>query len=144
MTDPPLVVERMYEAGCAELFDAWTDPALIQQWFFVDPTWHAEVSADVRPGGSYTLSMITTDGERHTMTGRYLELERPRRVVFTWNSHVTQDTKVTVEIEPVGSKTRVRLIHEGISDPAARPPHERGWTGCLANLDAWLVAAASP
>lgn len=130
----PLVIEKLYDAGCTEVFDAWADPDIMRQWFFVDPAWSAEVEADVRPGGRYRLAMITEAGERHTMTGEYLEVDRPRRLVFTWSSHVVSDTKVTIELETLDGRTRLRLTHEGIADAVARERHEAGWGGCLANL----------
>ncbi len=131
----PLIVERFLDADCETVFAAWTNPVLIARWFFVDPSWRAEVENELRVGGSYRLTMHTADGERHVMHGEYLEIERPRRVAFTWSSHVASNTRVVVELEPKGNGTQLRLTHYLPSSDEVRKAHEHGWMGCLGNLE---------
>jgi uncharacterized protein YndB with AHSA1/START domain len=134
MSEETIVMERMFDADAETLYEAWTDPKVMAQWFFVDPTWSAEVENELRVGGTYRLAMVLSTDERHTMSGEYLELEPHRRIRFTWNSHVVDNSRITIEIEPVGDRTRLRLTHELIPSEEARQAHRAGWGGCLDNL----------
>jgi uncharacterized protein YndB with AHSA1/START domain len=131
-----LVIERKLDASVEEVFAAWTDPEIIAKWFFVDPSWSVQAEADLKVGGNYRLAMTTAEGEVHTMTGQYMEIDRPHRLSFTWSSHVAKNTRVTVELSPTGKGTLLRLTHEVPSEAVA--PHEAGWRGCLDNLQRLL------
>jgi len=137
MADAPmkrLVVERYFDAECGAVFDAWTDPELIARWFFVGDGWSAQARNDLTVGGSYELRMNTDDGQTHVMRGEYLEIERPRRLAFTWSSHVATGTTVIIELEPRGSGTQLTLTHLLPDIEDVRKAHEAGWRGCLENL----------
>lgn len=134
MSSETLVVERTFNADCATLYDAWTDPAVMAKWFFVDEGGRAEVKSDLRVGGRYELKMIFPGDVEHTMHGEYLELEPHRRVRFTWNSAVATGTEVTVEFEAIGDRSRLRLTHAFIDSDELRRRHAHGWGGCLDNL----------
>lgn len=71
--------------------------------------------------------------------GEYLEVEPPRRVVFTWGWD-REDTSIppgttTVEITLTSSDggTRLRLVHRGLPDDV-RKEHDEGWAHYLARL----------
>lgn len=134
MSDDTIVLERLFDADAQTLYDAWTDPRIMAEWFFVGMDWDAEVENDLRVGGDYRLSMIMPSGERHTMHGSYLALEPGRRVSFTWTSHVVENTRVTIELEPRDHGTLLRLTHELVDSEQARSAHREGWGGCLDNL----------
>lgn len=134
MSDDIIVLERLFDADAQTLYDAWTDPEIMAQWFFVGMDWSAEVENELRVGGGYRLAMLMPTGERHTMHGDYLELDPPRRVVFSWSSHVVENSRVTIELETKGEQTLLRLTHELIPTAEARDAHRQGWGGCLENL----------
>lgn len=133
-----ITLERLFDAVPATLYEAWTNPVVMAKWFFVEAHWSAEVNNDVRVGGEYTLSMVLDDETRHTMHGRYLDLEPNRLVRFTWTSHVAENTVVTVEFEPRGEKTLLRLTHELVPTEEGRMQHRHGWGGVLENLATWV------
>ena len=84
-----LVIERTFKASPERVFDAFTDPAQIQAWWwphgFTCPT--AEV--DLRVGGTYRIAMEwpgSTPAEAqfsHHMRGEYYEIDRPHRLVMS-------------------------------------------------------------
>jgi uncharacterized protein YndB with AHSA1/START domain len=149
MTAEPLVVrvERVLDAPPERIFAAWTDPAVLRRWFAAEPDWTTpEAETDVRVGGSYRLAMRSGDGAVHTMTGEYLEVDPPHRLVYTWRRQPRAGgpahSVVSVDFIAEGSATRVVLEERGFPDVAERDSHDRGWRGCIDNLERRVVAAA--
>jgi uncharacterized protein YndB with AHSA1/START domain len=67
-------------------------------------------------------------------TGKYLELERPRRLVFTLEDTVGfQDTVVTIEIVLADSGCELTLTHEGVLQEYKDKVQE-GWTMIVSSL----------
>jgi uncharacterized protein YndB with AHSA1/START domain len=91
-----------------------------------------------RPGGLYRVEVIPGN----TAVGEFVELDRPRRLVFTWGWEAGgNDTKVapgtsTVEIElvPNGDGTTLRFRHHGLPDEGAAESHAHGWDHYLERL----------
>ena len=118
-------VDRILDASVEEVWEAWTDASLLADWI-VAPGCHVE--ADVRVGGSFRFDMGCEGQPPVPHTGRYLALERPRLIEFTWVSPWTGgESRVRIDLEPVGAKTRFRLVHEGLPDEANAKDHEAGW-----------------
>ena len=66
--------------------------------------------------------------QRHPHSGRFLEITRPRRIVFTWTSpHAGQDTRVTLDFAAAGERTLLTLTHERLPE-AMVEAHRGGWT----------------
>jgi uncharacterized protein YndB with AHSA1/START domain len=140
MSESTLVLHRHFDTDPETLFEAWTDPSVMALWLFVGPDWRAEVENDLRVGGIYRVKMFTTDGEVHTMSGEYIEIDPPRRLSFTWSSHVAADTVVTIDLSPADGGTEMTLTHSGLADATIKP-HSHGWTGCLESLGRHLTSS---
>src|SRR6476469_8268382 len=87
VNDDPTVLrlERVFDAPPERVYAAWTEPALLRRWWAAEPGWTTpEATTDVRVGGAYRLSMKGTDGILRTVVGEYLEIDPPRRLVYTW------------------------------------------------------------
>lgn len=107
--------------------------------YFVDPVkmvaWKARAAwLEPRPGGLFRVEV----NDRNTARGQFLEIEPPRRIVFTWGWEGADDmppgsTRVEVTLEPHGDETVVRLVHSGILD-ALRPSNAAGWNHYLPRL----------
>ena len=132
-----LEVERRLPAPIAEVFRWWTEPELLARW--MTPIGTVEADVDLRVGGSLRIVMRGGDTViEHS--GTYVEINPPRRLVFTWISPFTGDESslVTVDLEPDGDHaTVVRLRHSQLPDAAAES-HRGGWSTMLARLAAGL------
>ena len=133
MTDR-VVLEVDVAAPPEVVYDFFTQAELLCRWMGVD----AELEA--RPGGVFRFAIAPGQ----FCSGRYVEADRPRRVVFTWGYESDAmpvepgSTTVEVDIEAVGGGTRVRLVHSGL-DAAMRAMHEDGWRRFLPRLAAVAV-----
>lgn len=78
-----LTLTRLIDATPDKLFRAWTEPALLKQWFVPRPWTVVRVETDVRPGGSSLVVMRSPEGQEIPNRGVYLEVVPGRRLVFT-------------------------------------------------------------
>jgi len=65
-----------------------------------------------------------------------VQIDRPRKLVFTWSGALTNDvsTLVTVELNPRGDETELVLTHERLPTPTIVEGHTRGWGNILDHL----------
>ena len=122
------------------LFDAWLAPEVAGKWLFASasrPLAHAEIDARVAGGFRFVESRDDATIEH---TGKYLEVARPRRLVFALHagSQLPVGTRVTVEIVPAARHSHVTVIHENLPADAANRMECR-WTGMLYGLGATLA-----
>jgi len=135
MADPvSLTVERRIAAPPEAVFDAWLDPASFRHWLFATPDGVMErVEADPRVGGRFLVAERRgADLAEHF--GEYLEIDRPRLVVFDfWTSFSAERTRITVTIVPDGAGSLLILRHDGVwADYEERS--RQGWTMIVGNL----------
>jgi uncharacterized protein YndB with AHSA1/START domain len=133
--DLVLVVRRTIDAPAELLFDAWTRPEHLLEWWGPRPTRCIGAEMDLRVGGAYRLVHALPDGSTLVVSGEMLVVERPRKLVYTWRVGDAADAeRVTVRFEPRGASTEIVVTHERIATEDARAGHEGGWNGCLDGL----------
>ena len=145
-SDRELVLTRLIDAPRAKLYQAWTDPELLKQWFAPLPYTTPVVETEVRPGGATLIVMRGPDGTEFPNRGVYLEVVENQRLVFTdayttaWAPSAKPFMTVTVTFEDEGGKTRytARVQHWTVAD---REAHEQmgfhqGWGQCADQLAA--------
>lgn len=134
-TELTLKVARHIPATPERVFDAWLDPETIRKFMITGPEAGVKSAAtDPKVGGRYDIVMTNEMGEIPHW-GVYREIDRARRLVFTWNSpHAAPDSLVTLTFEPEGDGTMLTLVHEKFLSEGHRDGHEKGWTGILTSL----------
>ncbi len=129
-------VSRTFNTTAERLFDAWLDPQRARQFLFTRPgqvvVW-AEIDAQV--GGSF-LFVARRDGKDIDHIGKYLEIDRPRRLVFTLRVPTVwaDDNRVAVEIVPLETGCELTVTHEGVLTEH-KSGIESGWTLFLDGLE---------
>ena len=84
-------------------------------------------------GGTFRIDMQAQDGRVFVHTGQYLVIQRPDKLMFTWNSSILGDysSQVTVEFYEQGENCLMVLLHELPPDDAIIEDHRQGWTAIL-------------
>ena len=133
---PKVTVRREIAASAEELFDAWLDPASLAMWMRPGDTPRTTAKVDPRVGGEFEIVMHLESGPvRHS--GSYQEIDRPRRLAFTWISPHTKQTasRVAVDFHARRGTTEVVVTHELLPSLDAVAAHTRGWSGILKLLE---------
>ncbi|MEQ8897524.1 MAG: SRPBCC family protein [Roseovarius sp.] len=135
-TDLTLTVERVIDASPERLFDAWLDPETMKRFICPGATTVPSASSDAHEGGRFEV-MMRVDGKDLPHTGTYKEIDRPNRLVFTWESHASRDdSEVTLTFTPGSGGTHVTLTQIRFLSEDQREGHRKGWTSILEKLAA--------
>ncbi len=139
MTGPRVaVVRRVLPAPPDVVFDEWLDPVGMTEWMCPRPARAVKIALEPSAGGSLRID-IEDSGVSLYVTGRFVELDRPRRLRFTWSCSAWADpsvqSEVTVTLEDYGTgETLMTIEHEQLP-PAEVDGHQRGWGAIAAQLD---------
>ncbi len=139
-----LAMSRRFAAPRERVFAAWTDRALVAQWFGpVDATCTIH-EWDARTGGAYSLTMHDADGDDMPLSGEFREIVPPERLVISWvwgqGGMAGRETILTLEFEDAGGDTILHLTHALLPDAEWARKHSMGWGSCLDALAASLAA----
>lgn len=110
------VVVRHFSQSAESVFDAWLDTDFLGRWMF-GPNVREErivrLNLEVRAGGSFSF-VVDRHGDEVDHVGEYVEIDRPRRLVFTWGTRDTlpETSRVTIEINPRDDGCDLKLTHE--------------------------------
>ena len=135
-TGSTVQIRRRVRATAEQIFDLWTKPDLMVQWMSPFPgVVDCKARCDLRPGGAFSLVMSSAESRRE-VSGTFVQVDRPRKLVFTWIGPLTNsvNTLVTVELYPCGDDTDLVLTHERLPTLAIREGHTRGWGTILDHL----------
>ena len=150
MSSPVVLrVTHRYSASADRVFDAWLTPGQASRFLFRTRTGNVmrcEITPEVGGGFTVTDRRPTADGDESVFDvvhmGRYLEISRPRRLVFDLSvltfGH-DDPTRVTVDVTPLGPQaSEVVLTHELGATELARmteESHRRTWVNMLALIE---------
>lgn len=139
-----LQIKKFINASCARVYDAWTDPAQLRQWFGPENVHTRNITADVRIGGKYRWDLTSPEGEEMSAFGEYKELVPGKKIVFTWQwdddeAWENRTSVVTIELFERGSGTELQLTHEQLPSEESRDRHKEGWNSLLDRLEQFLV-----
>ena len=125
-----IVREVRIAARPDEVFPYFTDADKLVVWKA------ARAELDARPGGVFRMDVT---GRGDVARGQYVEIDPPRRVVFTWEwedrGAATPPVRSMVEVtlSPDGDGTLLRLVHRGVPQESRRGS-AAGWAHYLARL----------
>jgi uncharacterized protein YndB with AHSA1/START domain len=124
---PPVHASVVVGAEPAVVFEYFVDPLRIVRWM------GSEATLETEPGGTFALTV-----EGSAVRGRFVEVDRPHRVVFSWGFEGSTalppaSSVVEVTLTPDPDGTRVDLVHRGLSEEEAGR-HGVGWRHFLSRL----------
>jgi uncharacterized protein YndB with AHSA1/START domain len=121
-------LEQIFAEKPSRVYDSWLSTESLREWFFAPEDTVLKTILDPVVGGQYQFSILR-EGQRIEMTGKYLELDRPRRLVFDWGL-----SRVIIAITAIGTGSKLSLIHEDIPD-SFFDSTKSGWAKSLDRLD---------
>ncbi len=145
-----LSLQRRFDAPRERVFQAFTDPEVMKQWWGPRGFTTTEADMDAVPGGQARWCMVRdADGHRSRVAAQVVAVDAPSRLVLWMTDHCDGDpdwqdipadmtTTVTMEFRALGPcATEVTLRQEGFPDVVSRDVHKTGWASgldCLADL----------
>lgn len=155
VADARVVLTRTLRHPPSRVFTAWTRADQIERWLKPGPDFTLEARVDCRAGGELELVFRDPDGTKNRVTGRYLVVRPPERLVFTWQWQTSEapiggapravppdaagvETLVTVDFASHGGGTLLTVTHERFMTEAETQRHGAGWTGALDQLRGFL------
>ena len=142
MSDGPHVqvrVSRRFDAPPERVFDAWLDPETARRFLFATETGEiVRLQIEPREGGQYSI-VDRRDGQDVEHRGEYLEIDRPRRLVFTLQApFYSEDVdRIAIDVASVGAGCELTLLHETAPEWADRV--EDGWNPIFDSLEEVLA-----
>ncbi len=137
-----VVLRRVFHAPPALVFDAFTKPEMLKEWWGHEDTTTPVAEVDLRVGGAYRLEMVGKAGGRFALAGEFRVIEPPRKLAYTWNwvegGPFKGETLVTLEFKDHSEGTELVLTHEGFDDPKIRDQHDQGWSSSFNCLDSYF------
>lgn len=150
-----LIIERTFNAPRQLVWQTWTEPEKIKQWWGPTNYTAPVCKVDFRVGGGYLYCMRSTEGINFWSKGTYLEINTPSKIVVTdsfsdENGNIFTASElgfpgdwplelvVTITLDEANGKTFLKLHHEGI-------PGEFQWmteAGWIEALDKFEKALA--
>ena len=141
---PDELVSHIHIAAAPErVFQALVDPHQVTQWWGGKGQGQSYrctmFENDLRVGGRWSTSGTSGDGT-FEVSGEYLEIDPPRRLVYTWTASWTGAVTTTVrwELEPSEQGTRVTIRHTGLAGHPELAQSYRGWPLILGWLQVFV------
>ena len=155
-----LVLERVIDVPRKRVWEAWTKPEHLKQWFTPEPWKTVDCEVDLRPGGIFRTVMRSPEGQEFPSIGCFLEVVENEKLVWTSvllpgfrpatlesSGHecaeLAMTAIITFETQGKGTKYTARVLHK---DEEGRRKHEEmgfheGWGKALEQLVAHMKAA---
>jgi uncharacterized protein YndB with AHSA1/START domain len=148
LAEREITITRVFDAPRALVFEAWTDAAMLAQWWGPKGFTNPVCEIDARVGGALRIHMRSPDGSVHPMKGEFREIVPPQRLVFTniavdeTGNHIIEGLTTVTFTEETG-KTMLTLHTRGSAVVEKAVPYlqgmEYGWTQSIDKLQAMLA-----
>ena len=140
--DLVLVLECRLQASPSRVFRALTDPAELAQWWGPPGFSTPELELEVTVGGGYRFTMQPPEGDAFHLSGEYLEIDPPNRLVLTfrWDEPDPDDRETIVRLSvTAGDDASLVSLWQGTFATEARLVlHQEGWSDSFEKLRAFL------
>jgi uncharacterized protein YndB with AHSA1/START domain len=144
LTEPELVIMRVFNAPRDLVWKAWTDPKYAVHWWGPIEYPAAHLEMDVRPGGVWRgVLRSPDDGRELSHKGVFREVTPPERLAFTfsWDEAGERglETLITIIFSDQGDKTLMTFRQIPFQSAEERDGHRYGWGSAFDRLDNHLA-----
>jgi uncharacterized protein YndB with AHSA1/START domain len=142
MTEAPVArVQRVMPATPEVVFDQWLDPESLAEWMCPRPSRCVAITVEPRVGGTVRFD-VDSLGTSVLITGRFLAIDRPHLLRFTWSNSDWPDptavSVVNVVFAPSGDDQTLMSIEHSLMPPDRFEEFQNGWAGVCDQLAAFL------
>lgn len=136
-----LVLTRVFKAPRKLVFQAWTDPKHLAQWWGPREFTTEIREMNVKPGGAWSYVMRGPDGNEYPFDGVYVEVVEPERLVFDGSIHGVPEQRVWTEVTfaDQGGKTEVNVRQLYTFESDATRGASIGWNQQFYRLEELLA-----
>ncbi len=118
-----LMMDRSFKTTPERLFEAWTNPQLMGQWLMTRAESNKVATADLTVGGHWEI-VDQRNGMDYKAIGRYVEIEAPGKLVFTFCMPQFSDSEDTLTVSIEGEDDGCRMVFT----QQILVPQEEGWS----------------
>jgi uncharacterized protein YndB with AHSA1/START domain len=137
--DTTLVIERKFQTSPERLYEAWTNPEILKKWWGPEGVTIPTLDLDVREGGDWITTFHSEQMGERIVSGKYVTLDPPNRLVFTWgwidNGTRGHETMVEIVLLQAGDSTIMTLTQNTFEEMGHRDNHRFGWDSSFNKLD---------
>ena len=138
--DSSIFLETTFNSSIEKVWEAWTNPNLIMNWFGSDPEGKGlKAELDVRQGGYFEITFQDSDLTEHTCSGIYDEVRILSKLTFSWRwkSEPGVESFITLLLTPEGNSTNMQFEHK---NPGSGSKHDyaKGWQNTFLKLERLL------
>ena len=138
-----LRLERVLHASRESVFAAFVEPAQLREWWGPAGFTTRSVELDAREGERYRIAMQPPAGDAFHLRGRYVEVDPPQRLVFTFEYEQPdpddQETLVTLWFFDHPDGTRLVFEQGSFATQARYELHQVGWSETLDRLATYVA-----
>jgi uncharacterized protein YndB with AHSA1/START domain len=118
-----LTMKRSFDVSADRVFDAWLNPEMMRKWLFTMESTNKVAKNEPHVGGTWEI-VDHREGKDYRAIGEYLEIDPPRKLVFTFKMPQFSDTedRITVELKPLEKGCEMTFTQVIVV------PHEEDWT----------------
>jgi uncharacterized protein YndB with AHSA1/START domain len=143
-TSNQLNISKDFNVPVEVVYQAWTQPEQLKQWWKPMNSQLLEVKNELQPGGSIEYRFSREGAEDFVIRGNYKEIEENSRLVYTWKWELTDaglepsEYVLTLQFISQDNGSRLEIQQESTADQESIQPHKEGWTQALDALAEFL------
>ncbi len=151
-----ITITRTFDAPREQVWERWTEPDQYMCWWGPKDFTSPYAKFDLRPGGTYLSCMRGPDGKEYWDTGRYEQIDKLKRIVYTdtfADEHGNAvppsyygmigdrpvEMAVQINLEDMGDRTKLTIEHCGLTDRNFLDQAKEGWNQSLDKLAECLM-----
>jgi uncharacterized protein YndB with AHSA1/START domain len=140
-----LTASKEFNVPVEQLYEAWTDPEQLKQWWKPMDLSLSEVTNELKENGQILYKFEGESGSGLTITGNYQSVQPGERLVYTWNWALPDDKlnsqfKLEVSFSSNNAGSSIEVSQQEDADQESVKPKEGGWDNQLNNLAAFLTS----
>lgn len=130
-------IEMTIHASVEKVWEAWTEPSIIMNWFGSDPKGEVlNAKLDVQPGGGFEVTFKDSEQTEHTCSGIYNEIKKLSKLTFTWHwkSEPSVESFIVLLLTAEGESTNMQFEHMNFGS-GSKHNYIKGWQSTFLKLE---------